>query len=1525
MVATCRRTRREVVVKRAAASDPATALALSVLRDVACPHLPEIVDVVRDGANTWVLTRYVEGRPLASRLAEEGPLEVPDALSVGRAVAAALAALDEAGTHHGDVSPGNVVIGAGVDAGRTVLVDLGCLGSLGVGTPGFLAPEVLAGGGGGPADLFSLGALVYAALAGRPLVRAPDRLAALTRRAVERAVERLAARRSMPSEFADLLVRLLDPDPRARPRFVGGVADRLGSLAGPLTRPGGPLVPSRWPYVGSASALVQAAPAPARVVLVEGPPGSGRDRAIEEIGLHLAAAGEPVEPLPTDTPAALARLSSSPAGRTFLVPHGPCPPDRVRALALAAPPGVRVFAAADPSTAAEVGPDLAVACLSLPPLGVAEAESLARAAQVASPRAWAEVLVRTAGGAAGRIVRVLEAAAAEGVGTPDPAVLGRLSARTREAMAPATARRVLRAAFGVGDAASLSSDLVVNGEPTAAAVLAARRVLPAGERRALAEAARATAQGPCTPLAAAELGDDAALAAWLEGTARPEQAPAFAVVVAMVDERPREAVSVAVRRRVAERQLAAGAAEAVLDLIGPDESDGAARIVRARALLRLGRTADARTAGETLAAEGVPGARGIVARAWMDAGDFEAALRFAEQDLAAPTADEADAAIVGAFAAVALGRPEEALETLDRLERAVPDLPPAVRARLAQVRGGARLVLDRPFEARAAYLVARRAFDEAGELAGRSAADAALANLAVVLGGGAATLGRTRTALAELLARGEKAAAVDLAAALVRLLLRVGDREGAAAAAAAVTTDLEGLSPLARARVERLRAEVAFADAARAGGSEAWQAVGERLAEIGAALEAAGSPREAAEATVRAATAFARGGWTTRGHAVLAASPADAQEPGSVAAVRVAEIELAAAARDSAGMTEALDRLRALGGPGLLAARGRVDLLADLAAAVHRAAASFGLPARVRAAARAWEVAAERRLQQEDEMTDMDEIAGAAIEDLLGAVEGAVAGAAPAMDRDPSPEHLRLERLERIVRIFRRLAHEEDAGRLLEQIVDAMLDVTGAERGAVVVRDADGGTQVVHRGLGEAKVAALSRSILRRVLDDGESVITVDAMEDARFERAHSVSHLNLRSVLAVPMRFRGEVLGAAYVDHRLRRGHFGPDDLADVEVFADLAATAVAHAKTLADLRRKAEALAAREAALGELLAAREAEVEGLRARAAKENADGPLAAIVGDAPPIARMKRMIRRVASSDVPVVIAGESGVGKEVVARAIHAAGGRGGKPFVAENCGAIPTSLLESILFGHARGAFTGADRARAGLFEAADGGTLFLDEIAELPLDVQAKLLRVLQEGEVRRIGETKPRTVDVRILAATNRDLETMVREGTFREDLFYRLDVVRIEVPPLRDRIADLPALVEHLLARHGGGGLRVTPEAMAALSAYDWPGNVRELENEVRRWTVLAEGVVTPADLSPTVRARRRGVEVAGAAGPVPEGSLKEAVHALERRMIERALARHDGNVSAAARDLGLSRYGLHKKIERMGIVPPGQAP
>jgi DNA-binding NtrC family response regulator len=315
-----------------------------------------------------------------------------------------------------------------------------------------------------------------------------------------------------------------------------------------------------------------------------------------------------------------------------------------------------------------------------------------------------------------------------------------------------------------------------------------------------------------------------------------------------------------------------------------------------------------------------------------------------------------------------------------------------------------------------------------------------------------------------------------------------------------------------------------------------------------------------------------------------------------------------------------------------------------------------------------------------------------------------------------------------------------------------------------------------------------------------------------------------------------------------------------------------------------------------------------------------GTLDALIGESEAMQRVKDLVTRAAAAPGTVLITGETGTGKELVARAIHAHSPRAARAFVAINCAALADSMLENELFGHARGAFTGAAAARAGLIEHASGGTLFLDEIGTMPAALQAKLLRALESGEVRRIGENEPRRVDVRFVAATNAELQAAIDAGTFRSDLFYRLNVHRIHLPPLRERRGDAARLLEFFVAKYGqaSGITGFSERALQALLAYEFPGNVRQLEHIVQRAVAIARGpLVEPADLPEEVTAAP-GAPAADSADAAGEGSVAAARERAEREMIVATLARHRGELAAAARELQISRTTLWRLMKKHQI-------
>jgi transcriptional regulator with GAF, ATPase, and Fis domain len=443
------------------------------------------------------------------------------------------------------------------------------------------------------------------------------------------------------------------------------------------------------------------------------------------------------------------------------------------------------------------------------------------------------------------------------------------------------------------------------------------------------------------------------------------------------------------------------------------------------------------------------------------------------------------------------------------------------------------------------------------------------------------------------------------------------------------------------------------------------------------------------------------------------------------------------------------------------------------------------------------------------------------------------------------------------------------------------------------------GTRV--RGGQNTKTVPITRSVFRKVVAERAAVLAADAKRDVG--ETASIMGAQIESTIGVPLWLGETILGVLQVDNRERSGIFKEGDLDVLALLAQSASQAFARARLVAQLRSSEE----RERKENDYLKRRE---QGRRF-------DG----IIGESPPMKRLFEQLRKVVDTRVSVLIEGETGTGKELIASAVHYWSKRQDKLFVAQNCAAMPENLLESELFGHRKGAFTGAVDDKKGLFELADGGTLFLDEVGEMPLNLQAKLLRVLQEGEVRPLGAEQTKKVDVRIVAATNRDLEKEVAEGRFREDLFYRLKVFPLRVPPLRERPEDIALLAGHFLTRYsqefGREVQGFSQQAMEILSAYEWPGNVRELENEVQRLIIQLDdgGFVEPEHLSHRIRQVENLLDKVQAR----KGTLKEMMEQVEKWVLLEALKDHGNNKSQTARTLGITREGLHKKLKNFGLT------
>ena len=486
-----------------------------------------------------------------------------------------------------------------------------------------------------------------------------------------------------------------------------------------------------------------------------------------------------------------------------------------------------------------------------------------------------------------------------------------------------------------------------------------------------------------------------------------------------------------------------------------------------------------------------------------------------------------------------------------------------------------------------------------------------------------------------------------------------------------------------------------------------------------------------------------------------------------------------------------------------------------------------------------------------------------------------------------------------------KLAAVDGPEEALTVILDGVLAATGADLGAIILQDGAGGwTVAAARDAGGATpdgaADLLSDTIVRDVLGTGERVLVTDVGQSPRYARVPSVAVLGLGSVVCLPLRLEGKTLGAIFVGARGRRAPFGDRAAADLRLLTALAVPFLAQVR---------------------------------QARQRRDSAAGPAAdPLVGESAAIEAVRKLVRRVGPTDLSVLVTGPSGTGKELVARAIHQASGRTARPMIAINCAAVPATLLDAELFGYRKGAFTGATADRAGLIEAAEGSTLFLDEVGDMPLPMQAALLRVLEQREVRRLGETAPRRVDFRLIAATHRDLMADVAAGRFREDLLFRLQEMRVDVPTLRDRGEDVLLLARVFLRQteaqlglptHGIGA-----DAIDVLLRYPWPGNVRELKAAMRRAAILADAPTVRADdlqLVAPAPPPRMPTPVAGTPLPRPPTPplgtdlgdttrpLADARDDYVKRYVAAVLDRCGGNREAAAKELDIGVRTLYRYL------------
>ncbi len=521
--------------------------------------------------------------------------------------------------------------------------------------------------------------------------------------------------------------------------------------------------------------------------------------------------------------------------------------------------------------------------------------------------------------------------------------------------------------------------------------------------------------------------------------------------------------------------------------------------------------------------------------------------------------------------------------------------------------------------------------------------------------------------------------------------------------------------------------------------------------------------------------------------------------------------------------------------------------------------------------------------------------------------------------------------LQRLLEINRTLNSTRDIEELLRLILDAALELTGAERGFLLLREGEELLMRESRAAGgepiQEEALTISRSIARRTMETGEPLLSTDAEADDRLSGFESVHDLKIRSVLAVPLPIRDELAGAIYLDNRLGRKLFTSFHLELVSRLADQAAIALSTARMLDEIDRQRASVEQLNRELEKTLTAERAELADAREMLSLSRTSLELRYrfedLIGGSPPMQRVYHLIERLAPKKLPVLVTGQSGTGKELIARALHSKSDRSAGPFFTINCAAVNETLLESELFGYRRGAFTGADRDKPGYFELAHGGTLFLDEIGEMGPAMQAKLLGAIERGEVMPVGGKSTVAVDVRIVAATHRDLPAMIREGGFREDLYYRINVGRIELPPLSARREDIPLLADHFLAALAEEEQQpkkdLEPAALRRLMDHPWPGNVRELQHQLQRISAFARGpLITVADLARHGEITGRPAGDAPAAGSDAPDAPLETLEQLEIRQIRRALERAEGNKTRAAELLGINRATLFRKLKRLDL-------
>ncbi|MFQ5511782.1 MAG: sigma 54-interacting transcriptional regulator [Candidatus Krumholzibacteriia bacterium] len=514
----------------------------------------------------------------------------------------------------------------------------------------------------------------------------------------------------------------------------------------------------------------------------------------------------------------------------------------------------------------------------------------------------------------------------------------------------------------------------------------------------------------------------------------------------------------------------------------------------------------------------------------------------------------------------------------------------------------------------------------------------------------------------------------------------------------------------------------------------------------------------------------------------------------------------------------------------------------------------------------------------------------------------------PGGDNEPGIEDLkrRYSIIETLLNVSISLSSTMNLEVLLEKIVDAVVKITGCSRGYLMLRDNGELTLALARSRHGKPMSHKnfnrSLSVIQKAAETGLPQVITDAQEQDDLRDKKSIVDLDIRTVVCIPLQFEENLVGVIYADSDRISERFSSSDLSILNAFGSQAAVAIENTRRHGDLEMLKNALETQNVSLRQ-------EVAG----------NYEFSGIIGRSSTMQQIFEVIKKVSPLSTTVLIQGETGTGKELIAKAIHYNSARKERPMVSVNCGALPKDILESELFGYRKGSFTGADQDRAGLFEAASGGTIFLDEIGEMPVELQVKLLRTLQENEVRRLGEERAIKIDVRVIAATNKELAREVEEGRFRDDLFYRLNVVPVFLAPLRKRQEDILPLADHFLEKYARQMKKEKPllsrGTKEMLFYHSWSGNVRELENSIERALALGEDKkVLDVDQFEHL------IKKATVERPGEDLSLKKMLYVWERELLQKVLVKHSWNVTQTASALHLSRQQLYNKIKRFGLAP-----